>query len=124
MIRNIAAFWLALSCFGCATALPTKTGQLEGCMKSEHYAKAMSAYDLGVSALGRGDFKLASSLFDEGIERLASTYLYDRLIDDTGMKLVLAKSEERRGALENAANIKNRVLESRLAAYRLKSNCE
>ncbi|WP_431045596.1 hypothetical protein [Roseateles sp. L2-2] len=86
-------------------------------------AEAWAAYRNGLAALDRKDVQAASRILDRGLEILGDAYFHDDLIDDTGMSLVLAQSEEKRGRLDVAANIKSRVLGSRLAAFREKNEC-
>lgn len=84
---------------------------------------AWEAYRNGLAALDRKDVLGASRVLDRGLEILGDAYFHHEFIDDTGMKLVLAQSEENRGRFEIAANIKIRVLGSRLAAFGERNGC-
>lgn len=114
---------LAVMCFlGCA-AKPPEPEYWGGCVENEKYFATLKVQKQGVSALSQNDFANASRLFDQALQILGGDSLQSNMIDDTGMKLVLAKSEEAKGAVEVAANIKSRVLSSRLDAYRSKAHC-
>lgn len=52
-----------------------------------------------------------------GLDRLGERYLYPGLIDDTGMKLLLAEDNANQGNLPAAAHLYDRILEARLEVY-------
>ena len=123
MIKSIAILLFAVCGVGCASAEPERTSGLGVCMTDQAYVGAAEAYENGVTALGRKEFRAASKIFDHGLHILGDNYFYDGLVDDTGIKLVIAQSEESKGVFEVAANIKGRVLDSRLEAFRAKNKC-
>lgn len=65
-------------------------------------------------SLARGDARQANAKLDLALATLGTAFRRRGLLDDTGLKLVLAQTEERKGKLSKAAGIKRRVLESRL----------
>lgn len=67
------------------------------------------------------DWKSANDLLRKGLIVLGSSYFSPDTIDETGMKLVLADSEERNGNLEGAAKIRRRILENRQILYQTQS---
>lgn len=63
----------------------------------------------------------AHALLQHGLSRLGSHYVMPNLLDESGLKLQLASAEALRGNQAVAANLRRRVLESRLTLYRQKS---
>jgi hypothetical protein len=80
-------------------------------------AKAMLIY--GDQLQAAMDYAAAIRTYRIGTDELANLYSSPELLDDTGMKLVLAKSRREKGDLETAATLYGRVLESRVAMYSL-----
>ncbi len=70
------------------------------------------------SALAAGRFGDANALFDDALAALGDRYRAATVIDDTGMKLTLAKGEAAKGNVSAAANLKKSVVTSRLAQFR------
>lgn len=67
------------------------------------------------------EWKKANSLLKEGIATLGDKYqINNNVADDTGMKLFTADDQEKKGALENAAIVRERVLRIRLELYKQK----
>jgi hypothetical protein len=66
-------------------------------------------------ALDAGRFEAANTLYDQAITAIGDRYRRSGTLDDTGMKLVLAKSEAGKKAWSRAAHLKMGVVESRLA---------
>ncbi len=81
------------------------------------FARATLLFERGSQALSNDEHGAAIKDFRAGIAALGSSYRSPSVIDDTGMKLVLAEGEEANGRLKVAANVLSRVLESRLALY-------
>jgi len=52
------------------------------------------------------------------LDAVGERYAVHNTIDDTGMKLLLAEVEEKKGALQTAAQIRHGVLASRLLLLR------
>ncbi len=62
----------------------------------------------------------ANDLLKAALSKLNYHYVVLDTIDDSGMKLVLADDQERTHKVESAAQIRHRVLESRLASLQKK----
>jgi hypothetical protein len=67
------------------------------------------------SAQKSAEFETANSLLDDAVALIGDRYLRPNMIDDTGMKLALAKAEAKKGNLETAVALKKSVVESRRA---------
>ena len=65
-------------------------------------------------------WKDANDSLQKGIELLGDQYLSKDIIDDTGMKLIIANAAARKGDWEAAAAVKEKILSSRLQAFRSK----
>lgn len=63
----------------------------------------------------------ANTLLKEGLDTLGDLYVSSDIVDDTGMKLVLASAKENEGSLQVAATIRRRVLATRLSLLREKN---
>lgn len=72
-------------------------------------------------AIQSQDWARANTLLKQGLDQLGSQYVMPNTLDETGLKLQLAAVEESRGNQQVAANLRRRVLESRLTLYRQKS---
>jgi hypothetical protein len=72
-------------------------------------------------AIQSQDWARANTLLKQGLDQLGSQYVMPNTLDETGLKLQLAAVEESRGNHQVAANLRRRVLESRLTLYRQKS---
>lgn len=68
-------------------------------------------------ALERQEWPLANVLLKRGLDTLGDRYTTSNTIDDSGMKLVLADAEERKGNLQTSAQIRQSVLASRLSLF-------
>lgn len=71
-------------------------------------------------AMARKDWTAALGELERGLALMGDQYASGDTIDDTGMKLVLANAEAKKGNAQNAATLKHRVLASRLAQLRQK----
>ena len=65
----------------------------------------------------------AGKLLDQALHLLGDDYAGPEVDDDTGMKLVAAMAETKKGHIDIAANLKRRVLESRLELFRARHLC-
>lgn len=73
------------------------------------------------TTIQKKEWKKANSLLKEGITTLGDKYQSNNNVaDDTGMKLFAADDQEKKGALENAAILRERVLRIRLDLYKQK----
>jgi hypothetical protein len=79
--------------------------------------KVQRYYDSGNEKYKIGNYLEAIYLFKKGIEELGDCYDTPGLLDDTGTKFLMAKSEERRQNLDNAAYSLRSVLRDRLLLY-------
>lgn len=109
---------------GCTPLLRAEQVTPSQCMSNSIYLNVVALHEQGRTALSIGQFKEAMRAFERGIELLGDKYVDENLIDDSGMKLTVAKIEEEKGNLEVSANIKYRVLTSRLEVFRIKLKCE
>ena len=66
------------------------------------------------------NFVLSIEYSKAALEMLGGSYVSDGLVDDTGMKLALAKIEEKKNNLEVAAVLYVRILKSRVSLFELK----
>jgi hypothetical protein len=68
-------------------------------------------------AIERQEWSSASGLLKRGLGRLGSSYFSPGTIDDSGMKLLAAEDQERRGHVQNAVRIRHRILSERLRMF-------
>lgn len=81
------------------------------------YVVAKGALVHGNELESKKDYAAAVHAYRGGVDELANLYSSPDLLDDTGMKLVLAESQEENGDTKTAATVYGRVLESRIHAY-------
>lgn len=62
-------------------------------------------------------FERAYDLYKQSLLHLGDTYRRDDLLDDTGMKLIVAEDFERKGEMGKASAALRRILEERLILY-------
>ena len=67
------------------------------------------------SAIENRKFAEANSLLRDALRKLGDGYLSPGTVDDSGMSLVLADSEQQKGREDIAANLRRNVLATRLA---------
>ncbi|NHZ95331.1 hypothetical protein [Massilia sp. CCM 8734] len=91
-------------------------------MESEH-AAAVTLSKQADKFIDDGNYVTAITLLDRGVGIVGKAYRSQDVIDDTGMKLTLSHIEERKGALSIAANLRSRVLSSRLELYGQRLEC-
>ena len=72
-------------------------------------------------AVKKEQWEQANTLLKEGLDTLGDLYVSSDIVDDTGMKLVLASAKENEGSLQVAATIRRRVLAARLSLLREKN---
>lgn len=72
-------------------------------------------------AIEKQEWPPANALLKQGLDVLGDRYISNNTIDDSGMKLVLAVADEKKGALQTAAHIRRSVLASRLSLLRQKT---
>jgi len=65
----------------------------------------------------RNEWNQAITYLNRGVDILGNSYFTPIVNDDSGMKLALARSQEREGKMEMAAVVLSRVLRTRLATY-------
>lgn len=74
-----------------------------------------AARTAAANALKRGDYPAAIRQLDHGLRTIGDRYIDQDAMDDSAMKLVFAQDEQRKGRLQRAAVIKQRVLAARAA---------
>ena len=72
-------------------------------------------------AVKKEEWAQANTLLKEGLDTLGDLNVSSDIVDDTGMKLVLASAKENEGSLQVAATIRRRVLAARLSLLREKN---
>jgi hypothetical protein len=82
-----------------------------------HYAAASAYLERGRKAAASEDMQEAVADFRRGIDILGERYISPEVDDDTDMKLLLAEDYEAEDKMDMAANLFDRVLESRLQTY-------
>jgi hypothetical protein len=90
---------------------PRKVKPMESIEAIETKAKAANA------ALDAGRAGDANALFDTALDAMGDRYRNPSTVDDTGMKLTLAKTEAAKGNMAVAAALKKSVVASRLAQF-------
>ena len=88
------------------------------CASDDRFRSASLLLAQGNTALAASNYAQANLAFNAGIVELGKAYYSGPVLDDTGMNLGLAQTEEQRGHLELAANLRKGVLESRLVMYK------
>lgn len=73
-----------------------------------------SLLEQGEQALSRGDLAGANARLDEALAAIGTGYQSDRTIDDTGMQLIAANADAKKGDLAAAAKAKARIVKARL----------
>ena len=89
--------------------------------------KASQFYRKAEAAIANADYAQGLHLAKSGIATLGYPFWVDSdtrvMLDDSGLHLVLAESEEREGRTENAARGQATVLGGRLSTYSSDHNC-
>lgn len=91
-------------------------GQLES-VAHLRYAVALAYFGAGDQAEKSHNAAMAAEAFKAGVEEMGDTYQNPEVLDDSGMKLVAARSKEKSAGIEAAGPIYRRVLETRLSLY-------
>ena len=94
--------------------------QMDNTQPHMHYKKSLTMLESGRDILKekkRDNEEKAIEAFQSGIKTLGDLYKHPDLIDDTGMKLMLAESNSENGNTAEAIVLFERVLESRLTVY-------
>jgi len=84
---------------------------------SQVMLKATALLHSGHRHLELESYGLAVKDFESGIDLIGDQYKSEDLVDDTGMKLLFARSLLSKRETGKAAGILERVLESRIGAY-------
>jgi hypothetical protein len=82
------------------------------------YSSACALLNQANAALAVKRYSDGDKLLDQALHVLGDDYTEPQVDDDTGMKLVAAMAEAKKGHPDIAANLKRRVLESRLELFR------
>jgi hypothetical protein len=133
LIPNKILIVMALVSVTAATALPPHAMASSGhvhhhrkpCQMTKSHDVARAEFNVGRVALDAKKFADAITAFDKAIAEIGSGYSKKNanIIDDTGTKLTLAQVEQKRGNLAVAANLKSRVVESRLSLLTASTEC-
>lgn len=112
---TLLLFCLISSFMYCKEAFDTEYLQMDRVGKIETIVSKSQ------KAIQKKEWKKANLLLKEGIATLDDKYQgNNNVADDTGMKLFAADDQEKKGALENAAIVRERVLRIRLELYKQK----
>lgn len=95
----------------------------EVCMTDTIVSQTANYITDAESALVRGDNVRASELFDLTISTLGDRYSTPDVVDDTSMKLALAKSQQKTGHTDISIQLKKSVAQARLGMYKAKIGC-
>ncbi len=79
------------------------------------FAAASEQLRLADHSVTRRDFPAANRALDAALDKLGHAYAPGGMLDDSGMHLVVASQQERRGKLKDAVEIKRRILTDRMA---------
>lgn len=90
---------------------PRKSNAMESIEAMETKAKAANV------AMDAGRVDDANILFDAVLKAMGDRYRNPQTVDDTGMKLTLAKTEAAKGNMAAAAALKKSVVAARLAQF-------
>jgi hypothetical protein len=127
---TVAAVGVAAWAFGSPLYAASSSGHghhnhRKPCVMNKSNNDARAEFKAGNAALEAKKFADAIAAFDRAIAAIGAGYIKNgaNVVDDTGMKLVLAQSEQKRGTLATAANLKSRVVESRLSLLETSHGC-
>jgi hypothetical protein len=102
---------------GCARHEVNTMSATSGKAEESGVVKAKELFESGKASRAQGNEEAAIRDFSAAVEALGTVYQSPAVIDDTGMKLTLARHEANLGHLPVAATLYERVMESRLARY-------
>lgn len=91
---------------------------------SERYAQAADALSAADRCVVVKDYPAAIANLRLGLTIVGDEYYTNDLIDDTGLRLILASQSEKKGDLEGAARYLRVVLVDRLSALRERIDTE
>ncbi|HZU10989.1 MAG TPA: hypothetical protein VFA02_13880 [Pseudacidobacterium sp.] len=86
------------------------------------YVVAKGFLDAGQRSASLQHWKVSAGQFKEGIAALGDSYVDTNALDDSGMRLVLAQSDEKKGEVMRASRVYETVLLTRLHLYANKEN--
>ncbi|MCL2716505.1 MAG: hypothetical protein FWD68_18550 [Alphaproteobacteria bacterium] len=81
-------------------------------------ATIQTQLDRADTEIARRDFENANNTLNAELGELGNRYSDPRVIDDSGMKLIVARDHDRNGRLEDAARIRRNILNIRLHLLR------
>ncbi|MNT17168.1 hypothetical protein D3C72_1523060 [compost metagenome] len=110
--------WMLVS--GCSSAPIEKNKGIF--MKDNHQlaSQVEVLLDQAKIDISNEKWKDANESLQKGIELLGEQYLSQDIVDDTGMKLIVANMAASKGDWEAAATVKEKILFSRLQAFQSK----
>ncbi|MNV63424.1 hypothetical protein D3C71_1560170 [compost metagenome] len=110
--------WMLVS--GCSSAPIEKNKGIS--MKDNHQVASQveGLLDQANIDISNEKWKDANESLQKGIELLGEQYLSQDIVDDTGMKLIVANMAASKGDWEAAATVKEKILFSRLQAFQSK----
>ena len=115
--RNVLT-WVALSvCISSCVVKDVAFFQKEGMEMTGNdalIAEVAGALLAAEQAMESQNWILANAELKRGLEVMGSRYVSPNVIDDSGMKLVLARVEEQKGDVAKAVAIRRRILGERL----------
>jgi len=76
--------------------------------------KIQAQLDQADAEIANRDFENANNTLNAALDQLGNRYSDPRVIDDSGMKLIAARDQDRNGRPENAAQVRIKVLRERL----------
>ena len=93
------------------------------CMPEVRIQRAGNLQAQATDSVRRGLFKDAAKLFGDALEALGYSYRTD-ILDDSNLKLALAREDEKRGEYRAAATIRKSILSDRLRVSRPETSPE
>lgn len=107
---------MAVTSLAAAPAIKAKRGL---CAMQVKYESLKNQLKSATASIAMEKYAAAITMLDLALVELGNSYLgtSNDISDDTGTKLLLAKSEQRNGNLMLAANLKRNMLEARLELF-------
>lgn len=119
--RSVAPWAVLLTLLACSTPDVAMQSDEHPMSNSQELTQRIeSLLQAADQAIQRTELKAANDLLKQALEELGDRYARPDTIDESGMRLVLAAAEEKKGELSKAANLRRGVLTRRLAALREK----
>jgi hypothetical protein len=94
-----------------------RRGAPRDCTKDFKFVAASQALGNAQEQIAKGDYRRANIRLRDGLEALGDTFREDNVLDDTGLHLSLAWSQDWNGELRPAAEERQRILTERLHHY-------